>query len=48
MVVFFVKYWNVVSLLWDIGSLKADIQIVSDASGFLGCTFKNRQWLQFK
>jgi len=46
---YFVKQWNGVSLLWDLGLLREDIQVFSDASGSWGCAaFQDPYWLQQK
>ena len=46
---FFVKQWNGVSLLWDLGLLRTDVQVFSDASGAWGCAaFQDPYWLQLK
>ena len=46
---FYVKQWNGVSLLWDLGLLIAEIQIFSNASGSWGCAaFQDPYRLQLK
>ena len=46
---YFVKQWNGVSLLWDLGLLSEDIQVFSDASGSWGCAaFQDPYWLQLQ
>jgi len=42
-----VERWNGISLLWDLGLVKSDLQVYSDASGSWGCAaFQNPHWLQ--
>ena len=43
----FIERWNGVSLLWDLGLVKSDLQVYSDASGSWGCAaFQHPHWLQ--
>ena len=41
----FVERWNGISFLWDLGLIKSDLQVYSDASGSWGCAaFQDQTW----
>ena len=43
----FVERWNGISLLWDLGLVKNDLKVYSDASGSWGCAaFQHPHWFQ--
>ena len=45
----FVERWNNISLLWDLGLVKNDLNMYSDASESWGCAaFQDPQWLQLQ
>ena len=44
----FVERWNGISLLWDLGLVKDDLKVYSDASGSWGCAFQDPRWLQLQ
>ena len=45
----FTERWNDISLLWDLGMVKAHLHVYSDASGSWGCgAYQDPHWLQLK
>lgn len=45
----FVREWNGVSILWDVGSLRPDVQVFSDASGNWGCgAYSGQSWFSLR
>ena len=45
----FATDWNVISMLWDIGKLLPEFNVVSDASGTWGCgAYWDEKWFHFQ